>query len=147
MSYKKILPGILIVSALSIVSFLYIGIEGDGVQMPAAVSFLADNLHTGLITNPGTQLALKDKDENSTQYAKKTPVDNNQGANNNDQVAILNNNPTVLFDISAQPLFGKSSQMNLILWISLISASLLLTIFFVRKIYKQNKLQKIKNIK
>ncbi|MCX6721347.1 MAG: hypothetical protein NT026_01960 [Candidatus Staskawiczbacteria bacterium] len=147
---KIVLPAMLFVSALVISSLLYFGVEmqgNDKSKMLGALSFLAENSHTGLITSPGNQLALKDKEKNADQYAVNAPLENNaeSQASGTKNVAV-GELPTVLFDISAQPLFGKSSEMSVVLWMCGIAAVLLAIIFLARRIYKKIRLKKIRKI-
>lgn len=69
------------------------------------VSLITENVHTGLANAPLSQLALGGNSLNSN-----LAQGNSKGVNpaSSGSAVVKGNSPVVLFDISAQPLFGKN---------------------------------------
>ena len=138
--------GLIIIGSCSVFVFcslLYfsgvIGSVYNGQNSPL-LSFVAQSAHTGL-NSPSSQVAFNDQNKNGNQFASNSQ---NTKQNEGSQVADSGNMPTVLFDISAQPIFSKTNSAMILLW-----AIAFLLVFFVvaSAIYKAYKKARIKKIK
>lgn len=141
---KYIILGIVVILAVCAISYwLWTMPKADRQN---TLSFLTENAHTGIANAPLTQLALNGNSPNSNlaQGNQKSVNPASPGS----AVAIGNpaaGNPVVLFDISAQPLFGKNgmSPQALLLIIFTIPA---LALFFLY-LWDLLKKRRIKNAK
>jgi preprotein translocase subunit YajC len=99
-----VLPAILVIGAI-----FYWFLITPSADKQNTLSFLSENLHTGFVNAPLTQLALGGNPSNSNLAQGNSNSVNPAGPGGN--VAMGNpavGNPAVLFDISAQPLFGEN---------------------------------------
>ena len=81
------------------------------------ISFLNDNLHTGLINDPGMQLALNSSGGNGNRFAY-----NNKNTNSGASKIpgnMTGNSPIVLFDVSSRPIAYKTNEIVISLVIGL----------------------------
>lgn len=92
-----------------------------------ALSFISETAHTGVANAPLTQLALGGdlSDSNLAQGNTKAVNPASPGSG-----VAVGNSPVVLFDISAQPLFGKNG-MSPVALLLIIFAIPVLALFFL----------------
>lgn len=107
-------------------------------------NLLAENTHTGLIESPVARIAFNDQDRDTKQFASTVAPagQTNLSANSN----IAGQIPTVLFDISSRPLFGKNNRNNILAVLSVSIIVFLLVLFFANFIRKKIRARKIKLI-
>lgn len=109
-------------------------------------SLVFENAHTGLV-KPAMKIAFDDQNRMSDKIAKvETPLESYERKTDSGQKIALDNMPVVLFDISIQPIFEKSNNTVLFLWIIVFVLVLLYSANLIRKIIKKAKINKIKKI-
>lgn len=99
-----------------------------------------ENAHTGLF-KPAMRIAFDDQN-NKERLAKIENPTKTEAQNK--EVALESNLPTVLFDVSVQPIFERDNRAFLFLWLSILGTLLLFFAIFIRKTIKKAKIKKIK---
>ena len=105
-------------------------------QFAAALSFVSQNAHTGLIV-PMSQVAYE-PNKNANQFAT-----NNQNNAKGQAVALNSAIPPVLFDISTSPVFTNNNNVIILLYVFVIAVLLYLS-YAIYRTYKKIKIRKIK---
>jgi len=104
------------------------------------IDLVMEGAHTGL-SKPAVKIAFEGQNKVSDRIAE---IENPIRESPQKQEVAKEDSPTVLFDISAQPVFEKNNKTVLILWI-VIFASLIIFIFaLIRKIIRKARINKIK---
>ena len=86
--------------------------------------------------------------DNGTQYALNTPQGKNSASQNiSGKNVAMGNSPVVLFDISTNPVFGKTYNLLTWIWIGSGIISFIILIFISRGYIKNRRIEKAKENK
>ena len=107
------------------------------------ISFISKNSHTGL-SDPVSQIAFNNQNESGSRFVNNYQNKDSGSQVESSQIVALNNIPTVLFDISVQPIFEQGNSVVIILWTAIFLFILLVPAFFIYNTYKKAKKRKNK---